>query len=268
MTRRAALIPLLVTLACACASLATAGPAARPTSASHPGFDTGKYPGEKTLAAWKDAAPYEWVGYYLMAPCHRDPSWVGRRSELARAGWGVAVLYVGQQAFENDTTPPDPNAPILCSRTLLTADRGKADAEDARLKADNDGFPRGSVVFLDVEKMARVPAELVTYYNAWMDEMLRDGHYLPGTYVHRDNASELYALARAAYLRAGRAETPPFWIASTGAFSLDERPFASGFPFATVWQGAHDVDRSWGGETLRIDENVATSRSPSEPQLP
>jgi hypothetical protein len=245
-----------------CATLATAGAPA----ATHAGFDVGRYPGEAALSAWKRAAPYEWVGYYLPAPCHRDSSWLGTRASLERAGWGVAILYVGQQAFQGDSTPPSAAGPILCSRTLLTAERGRTDAADAAARADAEGFAPGSVVFLDVEKMSGVPPEMATYYGAWTDEMLRDGRYLPGTYAHRDNAADLYALAQAAYLRAGRTDSPPFWVASTGGFSLDQPPYASGFPFASVWQGAHDVDRAWGGSALRVDENVASGRSPSAPR--
>jgi hypothetical protein len=251
-------------LLAACASIPAAGP---PVSA-HAGFDLGRYPGDAALAAWKGNAPYEWVGYYLPAPCHRDSSWVGTRASLERSGWGVAILYVGQQAFESDTTAPSASGPILCSRTLLTADQGRADAADAAAKAAADGFARGSVVFLDVEKMTGVPPAMATYYGAWMDEMLRDGRFLPGTYAHRDNASALYTLAQAAYLRAGRTDSPSFWVASTGSFSLDQPPYASGFPFASVWQGLHNVDRSWGGVALRVDENVSSRHSPSEPPRP
>lgn len=261
MNRLRAITLLGVALSCGCASLPATGRAA----GGHPGFDMSRYPGAEPLARWKSAAPYEWVGYYLAAPCHRDASWMGRRAELSSAGWGTAILYVGQQAFENDTTPPDPSAPILCSRTLLNAQTGRSDAVDAATKSAAEGFATGSVIFLDVEQMRRMPPEMAAYFTAWTDEILRDGRFVPGSYVHRDNASEIYALARAAFLRAGRTASPPFWVASAGGFSLDQPPRASGFPYATVWQGVHDADRSWGGVTLRIDENVAATPSPSAP---
>src|SRR3954452_901062 len=46
----------------------------------HLGFDTHTYPGDKTMHAWKNAtnAPYSWVGYYLVSPCHKDASWSGK----------------------------------------------------------------------------------------------------------------------------------------------------------------------------------------------
>jgi len=65
------------------------------------GFDTHTYAGDKTMAAWKAApgAPYRWVGYYLPSPCHKDKSWSGKRETLVGMGWGIAVVYVGQQTW-------------------------------------------------------------------------------------------------------------------------------------------------------------------------
>ncbi|MEO8623204.1 MAG: hypothetical protein ABI625_19160, partial [bacterium] len=65
------------------------------------GFDTHTFPGERTMRAWKEApgAPYSWVGYYLPSPCHKDASWVGQRELLTSMGWGLAVVYVGQQTW-------------------------------------------------------------------------------------------------------------------------------------------------------------------------
>ena len=230
------------------------------------GFDTSVFPGDALLRAWRASSPYRWIGFYLPAPCHRETSWVGKRPVLEGMGWGIAVLYVGQQAFEADTARPDPAGPILCSRTLLSAERGRADAADAVQRALGEGFAPGTVVYLDVEPMRQIPPGMVAYYEAWTRELIRDGRYTPGTYAHRNNAGALYALAGPIFRAAGRSETPPFWIAGGAGFSLDQRAYGSGFPYAAIWQGTLDVDRSWGGFTLRIDENVANRLSPSAPQ--
>jgi len=234
----------------------------------YPGFDTARYPGESLLRAWRGASPYRWIGYYLPAPCHRETSWVGARPTLDRLGWGIAIIYVGQQAFPADTTAPAPTGPVVCSRSLLTADRARADAADAVARALSEGFARGSVIFLDVEYMDDLPPDMAEYYRVWTEEVLRDGRYLPGTYGHRLNAGELYTVARGVFQRAGRTDTPLFGIAGGGGFTLEERPFGSGFPYAIVWQGLLDVNRTWGGATLRIDENVSFRVSPSAPREP
>ena len=98
---------LSIVIISACTDRTVTGPT--PITSTHPGFDTSIYPGDAAMTAWlKPNSPYEWVGYYLQAPCHRDPSWMGRRSTLTTLGWGLAVLYVGQQTFDGvpDMLPP------------------------------------------------------------------------------------------------------------------------------------------------------------------
>jgi hypothetical protein len=43
--------------------------------------------------------PYSWAGYYLKSPCHQDDGWMGKRETLTDIGYGLAVLYVGQQTW-------------------------------------------------------------------------------------------------------------------------------------------------------------------------
>ena len=259
-TRLFHLLLIVVPVCAGCASVPRA-----PAVETHPGFDTSFYPGEEALRVWRQASPYEWIGYYLPAPCHRDSSWVGTRQTIERLGWGTAVLYVGQQLFEGDTTANVPGRPILCSRTLLTPEQGRTDALDAIRKAQAEGFPRGTTVFLDVERMSAVPPEMDAYYRAWVETVLADAYYEPGTYAHRTNAASLFATALAAFRRAGRTATPAFWVAGGSGFSLEQPPRASGHAFAAVWQGALHVTRTWGSVTLVVDENVSTRRSPSAP---
>ena len=59
------------------------------------GFDTSEYPGDAAMQTWREHAGYDWVGYYLQAPCHKDASWTGKRDTLETMGWGMAVIYVG-----------------------------------------------------------------------------------------------------------------------------------------------------------------------------
>src|SRR5688500_10108040 len=71
----------------------------------HLGFDTYKYPGDAVMRDWRHGSvPYEWVGYYLPAPCHSGTTWMGKRQRLADMGWGMAVIYVGQQTWAKTPT--------------------------------------------------------------------------------------------------------------------------------------------------------------------
>lgn len=273
-TRRTiAVLPLVLLAACGGTGPAPGAPAPE-APRGVPGFDTAIYPGDAAMRTWRAASPYRWVGYYLPAPCHRDASWVGTRARLAAMGWGTAVIYVGQQAWEGvpDRAPGDPSAaarPIICSRTLLTAAAGRGDADDAIAKAAADGFPTGTIVYLDIEPVTTVSDSLRAYYRAWTRRMLDEGRYRPGLYAHRRNVAEIQADMRAEYTDAGgmmASVSVPIWIAAPAEdFSLVRAPTEVGVVAAKIWQGRLTFDETWGGTSLRIDANVADSPSPSAP---
>jgi hypothetical protein len=268
------------------------GPVTPPEgSGSYPGFDTSLYPGDAAMAAWRTpGSPYGWVGYYLAAPCHRDPSWMGKRATLTQMGWGLAVLYVGQQTFEglafldtssgrNSVVRPSARAGIMtpptvaeiesgvvtCSRTLLTTEQGTTDAIDAVTKTASEGFPNGSVIYLDIEPMQMIPPSMDAYYRAWIQQVLADGRFRPGIYVSKSNAQAIYEGAARAYADMHAPGSAVFWVSSTAGFSLEKSPADIGLPFARVWQGVLDVMQSWNGISINIDVDVAAMPSPSNP---
>lgn len=290
---RASALVLAAALAAACAPPAGGGGGATtipgPTpraAAGFAGFDTGIYPGDAAMRAWRQASPYVWVGYYLPAPCHRDASWAGKREALVGMGWGTAVIYLGQQdwaAMPNRPAAPDsaaradsaaasdsaaavPAPPPACSAIHLTTPRGATDAADAAARTAAEGFPAGTVIYLDVERVTTVSPALAEYVRAWVSGVLADGRYTPGIYVHRLNADPVAIATRAAYAARGRANDPPFWVTSSTGFALELPPSGSGVPYASVWQGPLDVRETYGGTTLQIDANVADTRSPSAPR--
>ncbi|MEX2569737.1 MAG: glycoside hydrolase domain-containing protein [Gemmatimonadota bacterium] len=257
------------TLAIGLAFLAGCGvslpePAAAPGAAAFAGFDTWRYPGDEVMESWDRASPYEWMGFYLPAPCHRDTSFSGKRELLDGSGWGLAVLYVGQQTFDGEA-PAEITESTVCSSLLLTPERGAIDGRDAVARTAAEGFPEGTVVFLDIERMERITPEMIDYYQAWIQEVIDDGRYRPGTYAHLSNAAGLYNVAQQLLEREQISESVPFWVAGGTGFSLQAAPAALGYPFVRVWQGVLDVSRTWGEHTLQIDENVAATRSPSAP---
>jgi hypothetical protein len=236
----------------------------------HLGFDTHSYPGDRAMRKWKEAAPYEWVGYYLPSPCHEDDSWAGTRQRLVDMGWGLAVIYVGQQTWDGVPAPPLSQAKRkiadgdrACHKGLLTAQRGDAEAEDAIATTAAEDFPDGTVIFLDVEYMDRTSPAMRAYARAWTRAVLADGRFRPGVYVHSHNATPIYEDVRAEYEAAGVNEEPPIWVAGGARFAPGKTPQQAGHAFAAVWQGLLDVSQTWGGIRLPIDVNVAAVPSPS-----
>ena len=270
----------------------------------HLGFDTFAYPGDDAMRAWLTAdKPYSWVGYYLSAPCHNDDSWEGKRQTLSDMGWGMAVIYVGQQTWGrtpgqkvtvtryvtkrlrttvklksgkrvvrhvNKRVPvkvlvaPRASPNSSCSSQFVTASRGTADANDAIQKTVGEGFARGTVIFLDLERMDFVPKAMRDYYQAWTERVLADGRFTPGYYAHSYNADLIYGDVKRVYTAAGITKDPPFWIASGRGFAPDKDPTEVGHSFAQVWQGILDVVETHNGVKLPIDVNVAMLPSPSE----
>ena len=197
------------------------------------GFDTSIYPGDAAMRAWlKPGSPYEWSGYYLGAPCHRDTSWSGKRATLQAMGWGLAVIFVGLQTFDRlpivssarTTIVEDQGAAATCTRNLLSAEQGTIDADDAIAKTLAEGFPSGTVIYLDLEHMDTIPSTMEAYYRAWVQRVIVDGRFRPGIYCHKFNAPAIHAGANTAATGVGSFQKIPFWIASTAGFSLAAKP--------------------------------------------
>jgi hypothetical protein len=217
-------------------------------------------------------------------------------------GWGMAVIYVGQQTWGRTpgqkitvtryTTKrvrqvktrngrrvvryaikrvpvrvlvtPRASPGSSCSTQFVGASRGTADANDAIAKTAAEGFARGTVIFLDIERMDAVPRAMRDYYNAWTKRVLEDGRFRPAYYAHSFNADLIYNDVKQVLAGAGISADPPFWIASARGFSTDKAPSDVGHAFAQVWQGIIDVVETHNGVRLPIDVNVAQLPSPSE----
>jgi hypothetical protein len=243
----------------------------------HLGFDTHTYPGDKTMHAWKTAvnAPYSWVGYYLVSPCHKDDSWSGKRRTLTDMGWGLAAVYVGQQTWGRTPKPlTDKRIAQLekskstCNADLLSAGRGVADGKDAIARAAAEGFAPRSVVFLDIERMEKLPQAMRDYHRAWARTLLQDGRYLPGVYVHAWNAQAVHDDLKAEFVAAGVKDEPRVWVATGRGFDESKAPRDVGFTFAGMWQGMIDVARAVADIKLPVDVNVSSWISPSDPGKP
>jgi hypothetical protein len=150
-----------------------------------------------------------------------------------------------------------------CNAQLVNGVRGAMEARDAIRRTQAEGFPRGTVIFLDIEYMRSTPSKMREYYKAWTQQVLADGRYRPGVYAHNRNAALIHRDVKAQYVRAGRREEPPFWISGGDDFSIDKEPHEVGHAFAAMWQGLLDVVQEWNGHELPIDVNVAQVPDPS-----
>ncbi|MDB4887557.1 MAG: hypothetical protein JWN79_2995 [Gemmatimonadetes bacterium] len=283
------------------APMATALAAAATEASGHPGFDTGDYPGDDAMRAWRGGnSPYEWTGYYLPSPCHPDQGWSGKRETLTQMGYGLAVLYVGQQTWGRKPgaphripvkvsrkqkvrvghgrkrrtvtrtvtrtvmrLAPPPASDATCNADFVKAERGEADGVDAAERAAREGFAPGTVVFLDLERMDFLHQQMRDYYTAWVRAVLADGRYRPGIYVHTYNADVVYNDVKAVYAAANILDEPPFWVAKSQGFELTKLPHEVGHAFASIWQGVLDVEQTFNGKRIKLDVNVAGSPSPS-----
>ncbi|MEO5818550.1 MAG: glycoside hydrolase domain-containing protein [Gemmatimonadaceae bacterium] len=265
------------------------------------GFDTGTYPGDKAMLAWRTGgAPYEWTGYYLPSPCHPDEGWSGKREALTSMGYGLAVIYVGQQTWGRMPGAPHlvpvqtshrvkarvgngskrrtvwktvmrtvmrrapaPAPDATCNADFVSPARGVRDGVDAIARTSQDGFANGTTIFLDLERMDVLPQVMREYYKTWVRTVLDDGRYRPGIYVHTFNANVVYSDVKSVYRSVGEKHEPPFWVAKSAGFDITKLPSEVGHAFAAVWQGVLDVEQTWNGHKIPIDVNVSASKNPS-----
>jgi hypothetical protein len=268
MTRiRTALLAALLAVgtASACAPLPVGAPI---PARGVPGFDTRDYPGDATMRRWYDASPYRWVGYYLPAPCYTGTTWTGRREALRTMGWGFAVLYVGEQDWAAIRNLPQDTVPVAapsarCTSVNLTPEVAARHGGEATAATAADGFPGGTVIFLNVERVENVSPGLASYVRTWAATVLEEGRYVPGLYAHDHNASELFTILAEEFVRRGRTERPRLWVARGAGFDIQRAPVESGYAVAVAWQGRFDIRETWDGITLTIDVNVADSADPS-----
>ena len=267
MKRSVLLTVAVVGAACATSSTPVPAPVQPPKvfvrDGSAPGFDKRDFPGLAAMQTWMRESPYVWVGYYLPSPCYIGTAWTGNREALQAQGWGLALLYVGQQAPSATANVGASGAPD-CGRKPLTSEQGALDGDQAVAIASADGFPAGTTIFLDVERVDPFPAALGDYARGWITRVLSRG-YLAGVYAHKLNAETISQIQRAAFTASGATTTPPFWIVNSVGFALGKTPAESGYGFATIWQNPSDASETWAGVTFRIDQNVASTRNPSGP---
>jgi hypothetical protein len=194
------------------------------------GFDRNDYPGDENLPALRKT--FSFTGYWLNnPPGAKANGWRGKRETVQRAGFGFLLLFNGRSYAELKSAP----------------NPGTSDGEAAAQAAKDEGFRRGSVIFLDQEEGGRLLQEQKQYVFGWADAVKQSG-YRPGVYCSGieipDPAGGSISTARDLHDSAQGRELV-FWVANDACppspgcgFSQTPPPEASGVPFAEVWQFA------------------------------
>jgi hypothetical protein len=215
------------------AAALTEPPASPPQAAakSFTGFDRNVYPGDEVMGVLRKS--FAFTSYWLSAPPgEKTNSWVGKRAMLEAKGFGFLLLYQGRTSRQRTKQ--------------ICVDAGFADAQAAARAARHEGFPEGSVIFLDVEEGGRFSDEYHAYLRSWA-ESLKNEKFRPGIYcsgivvdeaggekiISADDIAEHIGVKDVAYWVFNDA-CPP----SPGCSVVGEppAPSASGVAYASVWQ--------------------------------
>jgi hypothetical protein len=221
-------------------------------SQSYLGFDRNEYPGNENLKTLHQT--FSFAGYWLNNPPGENRnSWIGKRQALQSAGFGFLVLFNGRLYAD------------LKSVRRATS-LGKSDARAAVAAARREGFPSGTVIFLDQEQGGRMLPEQKAYIYNWVDAVnavgFRAGIYCSGvaaqesagvSIVTADDIRQNSGGRKIVYFVTNDA-CPP----SPGCAFPKEvpSPTESGISFADVWQFAQSPKRRDVAAACRANYNA------------
>lgn len=207
------------------------------SASAYLGFDSNDYPGDTNLKVLRQTFSY--TGYWLShPPGEKTNSWIGHRAAVESAGFGFLVLFNGRLFKE--------------LRTVARASAlGKSDAQAAVAAAKREGFPAGTIIFLDQEQGGRMLPAQKAYIHAWVDAVTAAG-FGTGIYCSGMAAADDGGVVTAEDIRknaGGRKIT--YWVTNDAcppspgcAFPRKSpSPAESGISFAEVWQFAQSPER-------------------------
>ncbi|MDQ1585771.1 MAG: hypothetical protein QOH80_1136 [Actinomycetota bacterium] len=233
----------------------------------HLGFDRLQYPGDDVMQSLFDSTPLAFVAAYLApAPSQGYTGWMTALPTVRGMGWGVAPVYVGQQAGGGPG-----------SHTLTSA-QGGTDAAGAAALAQSAGLDPNSVVYLDIELGGTLGQEFIDYITAWVNGM-GSTDYRPGVYC---------SFSQTAAQVTGAVGDIPIWAfhpIDAGPSTRDlanevaPDPGKSGFGGAFAWQyrmslnGAitlkwNDINTGAARTLQTVDLDSCVSLDPSNPTFP
>jgi hypothetical protein len=207
-----------------------------PVHAQFLGFDRNYYPGDGNLPILHQS--FAFTGYWLNNPPGASRNtWKGKRELVERAGFGFLVLFNGRLDRELKNSDP--------------AQLGNADAASAVAAAIEEGFPRGTTIFLDQEEGGRLLPEQKQYLFTWIDEVngagFHAGVYCSGIPVKEVNTQTIVT-ADDIRATAGNRKISFFIFndacpPSSGCVLIAPISSKSGVNVADVWQFAQSPRR-------------------------
>ena len=238
------------------------------------GFDRDLYPGDAALPELRKL--FSFTGYWLTnPPLETRNTWLGKREVLQRAGFGFLVLANGRL---------DTELTHASKQGKPAAAFGRADAADAIAAARREGFPTGTILFLDQEEGGRLLPEQADYLLAWTEAVAQSA-YLPGVYAsgqpvpdgRGSNGTPVTITTiqdTRARVAAGHLHPIAFWVIqdacppAPGCVMQPPPPSLSGALDATAWQFAQSPQRkSWTRACARTYSSDGDCRTPAPARL-
>lgn len=266
----------LITLS---ASPLRSGEAAAPIHGRCLGFDRNDYPGDESLKVLRQT--FSFSGYWLNNPPGSSRnSWIGKRKIIQAAGFGFLVVFNGRTYAQIKSAHDATNL-------------GNSDGALAVLSARREGFPAGTIIFLDQEEGGRLLPEQRAYLYSWVDAVgssgFRAGVYCSGIAAREDSGASVITADDIRQNSGKRNLT--YWVSNDACppspgctFSKKSpTPVESGVSFAEIWQFAQSPRRSdfargcastynsdrncyppgTEGQRLYVDLDIGTSADPS-----
>jgi len=245
---------------------------------SYLGFDRNDYPGDDVMKLLRK--DFSFTSYWLGNPPQtKSNSWSGKREFLRSLGYGFLPLFNGPTSGE-------------LRDERYTLKRVADDVAAAIAAAKREGFPAGTVIFLDIEEGGRLPSTYKTYLKLWISGLAQAG-FRAGVYCSAIpvDEGEGLRLITADFIRDQiKPAELVYWVfndscpPSPGCTTPEEIPAPSkgGIFYAQVWQFVRsprdkETARHCRGyakdgncyaafdtaHKFNLDLNIATSANPS-----